>query len=550
MLVSKIIRSLTLLKKYLPEIVFFSFWFLLFLYIWPRMLYFDGKNYWTNSVNVWGDWSLHFTYIFNFVHRSFPLAFHPMYWGEPIRYHFVADLLSALLLKFHFSLITATIVPSLLSSLFLIVISYLFYKEMFEQKLIALLAPVLFFFNGGLGFLWTLYDSLTLGDMSLQMTEHQLTLYPEKNISWINVIIGELISQRAFLLGLPIALYILLYFWRWYKNNFLSISPVTLTFLGSLTGLFPIIHYHSFYVIILVAVYISFLMRKDGKNIKILLWYFVPLLLVSCAIYLTFIGKFVPTQLIQLRPGWIAPKNLFEFGWYWINNIGIMTFLIPLSYFFLPKKIKLFGMPFIFLFIVSNIFIFQRDPWDNRKFFIYWYFFSSGSVAYFLWKIWKTHRKITICIIILVFYTSVASGLVDILSLPHKPSQARRLFSVDDLEFGQKIRNITDSESVFLTLPGFSWLGMTLGRQAVMGFEHWVQNFGYPVTERGNDIAAIYRGEEQTPKLLHKYAISYVVFGPQERARGNLNEPYFSSHFPILIQNKETTIYDVRGIRE
>jgi len=96
-------------------------WSVLFVAIWVHMLVYDGTEYWTGSSFVWADWSVHIIYIFNFAYRSLILASHPLYLGEPFRYHFVADLLSALLLRSGATLIQATVLPSILASFALVV---------------------------------------------------------------------------------------------------------------------------------------------------------------------------------------------------------------------------------------------------------------------------------------------------------------------------------------------------------------------------------------------------------------------------------------------
>ena len=89
---------------------------------------------------------------------------------------------------------------------------------------------------------------------------------------------------------------------------------------------------------------------------------------------------------------------------------------------------------------------------------------------------------------------------------------------------------------------------MVLGRQVVMGFDLWLPNYSLPSEERRSDIETIYRGEKNTDALLRTYNVSYVIIGPQERAYPALNEEYFKTRYPILIENDETTIYDVRSL--
>lgn len=521
------------------ELFYLSIWSALFIWIWKRMLFFDGTYFWTNSTNIWGDWSLHFVYIYNFLYRSFPLTSHPILSQEPFRYHFIADLLSAIFMKLGASLITATIIPSILCSILLIFTVFLFYKQIFRNSCVSFVAPLIFFFTGGLGFLYQLV-------LHKPQSFTELTHIPELGILWINPITAEFIPQRAFLLGLPITLLILTYYWRCYKTNFASISPTALFAIGIISGFFPIIHYHSFYVLLIFALYTILLMLLAHKKIFTWIWFFIPMLVVSYIINKVFIGSISPMQNIVFKPGWLAPQTLAGYSWFWINNIGIMSILIPISYFYLPKSIKIYSIPFIFLFIISNIFIFQSQPFDNRKFLIYWYVFSSGSVAYLISKILHKYPRVGYMLAILLFYTSIVSGLIDVISIPREQSQLHRLFSIHDIEFARQIRLKTNSETVFLTYPANSWLGMVLGRQVIMGFDYWLPNYGFETKQRKQDIEAMYGGNQNTQQLLKYYHVDYIIIGPNEKRYTHINETYFQRQFPILLQNDETTIYDVR----
>jgi len=297
----------------LGEILFFSAWLILFVFIWRRMLFFEGGYYFTNARNIWGDWSLHFVYIYNFLYRSFPLSSFPIYWGAPFRYHFVADLLTALLMKARLQLVPAVVLQSVSLSLALIVASYLFYKRLFKSISVAMVAVILFLFNGGMGFLWSLYDWYVQKTGFLTLP-NELTNLTHIGIRWINFINAEFIPQRAILLGMPITIGILIIFWKFFEADFRHLPQKILCALGIITGLLPIIHYHSFYVVVLMAIYIAFLAAiQKTHNALRWAWYFVPLVVVAFFMHTWFIGFSSVTHSVRFHIGWEAPGDLLGF---------------------------------------------------------------------------------------------------------------------------------------------------------------------------------------------------------------------------------------------
>lgn len=45
-------------------------WGLYFIYLWPKMLFWNNGNIMAGWVNVWGDWAAHFSYANVFAYRQ------------------------------------------------------------------------------------------------------------------------------------------------------------------------------------------------------------------------------------------------------------------------------------------------------------------------------------------------------------------------------------------------------------------------------------------------------------------------------------------------
>lgn len=516
--------------------------------IWSRMLVFDGTHYWAGWINVWGDWTAHITYIMNLAFRPLPLTSHPLYVGELFRYHFAADLLSALLIRTGATLIQATIIPSILFSCILVTCAYIFYRSVFGRKETGFIATALFFFNGGFGFMYYLYYVLSKNPIISQYPPlFQFTQIDAANIHIINFITDVVVPQRPFILGMPIAILLFLFFWKAFeKHSFGRLSWWAAA--GTVTGILPMIHVQSYWTVLFVGVFAAgwtFI-----SKVRILNWvvFFSTALLISLPLLLYF-SSGVSSSFLRLSPLWMSNGNVLSWVRFWLNNIGVMVILIPISFLSAPKRVKLFSIPFFVLFILANIIIFQPYDWDNRKFLHYWYFMSSGLVAHAIVTRWHNATATIKAFLICIVCVAIISGFHDAFNLTAFAYQKYRLFSVDDISFAQNVRTATRSDAVFLTTNRNSWFSMLIGRQLVMGFPFWLQSYGFNTNNREREFLDMYQGSDTATKLLRKYSVSYVVIGDRERETiPDVNETFYGSRFPVFMHNADTVIYDVRAI--
>ncbi len=517
--------------------------------IWSRMLVFDGTHYWAGFVNIWGDWSAHIIYVMNFAYRSLILPHHPLYVGEPFRYHFVADLLSGVLMRSGATLIQATILPSIILSIFLVTAAYLFYRSVFNSRAVAMVSCLLFFFNGGLGFIYA-FVFFVRNDSRLYNYPplFQLTHIESENIQIINFIADIFIPQRSFLLGMPITIFILLFLWNVYVRRLTSLPNGSWIMAAFVIGLMPLIHFNSFLVILIVGASVTIyeFFNSHTFSYRWLIFYSIIGIIASPA--LLYLTQNAPQRFFRFSPLWMTNGNLLSWVWFWIKNIGIMAVLIPESIGVVPKRIRVMYIPFLLLFIASNLIVFQSYEWDNRKYILYWYFFSSGMVGYMMVLFFRRGSATVKNVILFLVGLAIVSGSVDAANLTRFEYQKFRLFSIDDLKFSKYVRQLTDKDAIFLTAPTNSWFSITLGRQVVMGLTFWMHTaYGFDTEAREAEITKIYEGSKDMYALLDKYHVDFVVIGDRERETiPDVNETFYRSRFPVFMHNADTVIYDVR----
>jgi hypothetical protein len=232
-------------------ITYFGLWISYFIIFWSQAITIDtAGNIVANHVNIWGDWAAHFTMGSRMAFDKLILLQSPFIVGKSFSYPFVANLISAILIRLGIGFFNSFIIPSFIFSLATIWALFFFYQKIFKSSLTAIVASLLFLLNGGLGFVYFIKDIiesknplLTIVNPPQQYTNIEHFLY-----RWISVVDSMIIPQRAFSLGFPLTLIALALCWSIFikprKNKKIKIKKLVVPVL--ILGLMPLIHTHSF----------------------------------------------------------------------------------------------------------------------------------------------------------------------------------------------------------------------------------------------------------------------------------------------------------------
>ena len=202
--------------------------------------------------STYGDLPLHTAILTSLQDASFPPDYSILP-GELLSYPFLMDSLSTTLYMFGFSLQLSLAVPGTLMMALCFTGYLLVAREMAGSRRAVILAALLFFLNGGLGFLYT-FDRAA-GDLKERLIEvmegyyKTPTNYPDPyNLRWSNVIADLMIPQRTILGGWTMVLpcIYLLYTTFSPSRREGSMNMRLLTLLGVWAGGLPLIHTHSF----------------------------------------------------------------------------------------------------------------------------------------------------------------------------------------------------------------------------------------------------------------------------------------------------------------
>ncbi len=550
----KLIRKVWREHRY-PLLALFFSWGLYFSILFTRMIRLKPDGLYVGHQNVWGDWALHIgiANIFAFKSPQLWFAYHPIYAGGKFTYGWLVNAISGLLMRLGFTLPYSFIIPSIILALALLLGIYTLFFLMHRSKAVTLLTISFFLLSAGLGF-------INFGKEYLQGSS--TFAYPIRDYSSIpaydwyagNVVVGLLVPQRAFLLGMTIGVWVvvgLLYVVTHRTTLTPAIQKQLLVLAGLGAGILPIAHSHSLIVLMIIT---GLMCLVEIKLWRLLLWYVVPAGVLSSILYFIFIsGGIQNSSFMQWYPGWTATGGLWDWlylwGYVWGPMLPLALLGLVLVYRQRQRIVLAAYMGAFVAFAIANLVLFQPIRWDNTKIFWWSYLFFSGLAAVVIVTMWSRRSWLVRSSAVLLVVTLTATGSLEIIRLSRVAAHEFMVTNTDDMELGLRIRQTTGPLDRFLTAPQHNQFIMVWGvRPILMGYTAWVWNFGFEHEQRDQDIRRMYQGGSATDELLIYYDVSYVVIGPAERNDLLANEEYFRQRFPLAFRNQQYRIYDTRSL--
>lgn len=534
-------------KNKIAGLIFCLPWILLFLWLWPQLFFERDGGIFAGNSNLWADWAAHMSYasVFAFKSPSDWFTHHPIFVFEKFNYPFITSLISGFLIKAGVTKANAFLWPTLITTIFFFGFLARFLKFALGKSRDAAIAMNLFLLSGGLGFLAVAQDFWdSLSDGSGIYSTREATHLPDFKIEFINVLTSEFVPQRAFFLGLPLALWILVTLGSWYQKNFESISRPRLVGLGFAIGLLCLVHTHSVLALSLIVATL-FLMKPKPLAV----W--IPLGLSSfffgLIFYLIFLKGRASTGYFSLHPGWMADPGLWSFVKFWWFNWGLF---LPLA-FYATIRLRQHRNPWVVagfvLFAVSNLFQFSPWIWDNTKILTWAYLLLTIPVSQFLMVIWNSRRIFNRLVCVIFFAGLIASGLLDVIRLFQPERSTHQMWSKEDLKLAEDFQKISSPSDIILASPQnvHHWAARLTGRQVLLGYVGTAWSYGFPYAPLEADIRKIYAGSNESLDLLRKYQVRFVSVGLSEVKIYGANEAYFRDHFEKILENDQHRVYQV-----
>lgn len=567
----------TNLRKALPFFYYAAF-LLLFIFFFDRTMIETDQGIFTGGSNNLGDLPFHLGAILSFTEgANFPPE-NPSFAGAKFSYPFIADLITASFMKFGIGIKDAMLVQNVSWAFALLIILEKFVFKLTGDRIAARTAPALLFFSGGLGFIWFFGDYAAQGKGFLDFIWQIPKDYTiGENFRWGNSLITLFMTQRSLLLGMPITLIAIGSLWKIFNaetQKRVVGEPKLATFrfppsifiVGLIAGLLPLIHLHSLVVLFVIAAFLFFMRMEKwrewiGFGIGVCITA-IPQLLWSITGSASETAKF-----FEWHVGWDSGDN--NFVWFWIKNTGILIPMIAVGIYLIylmrrrgdveienrknkspdlsvvprPLSLLLFYIPFVLLFLISNVAKLAPWEWDNIKVLIYWFVGSIPFAAFAVSWLWKRSAALKVfaacCFIILVL-----SGFLDVWRTVSGQIK-NRVFDAEAVLVAERIKRSTNARALFLNAPTYNSAVVLSGRRSLMRYPGHLGSHGIDYAERERDVKTIYAGGAKADELMQKYGIEYVLISPEERNAVAANEQFFRK-FPVVAEAGQYKVYKVK----
>lgn len=509
--------------------------------------------------STYGDLPMHMSFITSFVNASFPPDY-AMLKGELLCYPFLMDSLSTSLYMGSLSLRFAIILPGTLMMLLLYMGFFLMAHRFLSGGKAVVLAFLLLFLNGGLGFIYTfdLAGGNLLANVQEILTGFYLTPTNQPqpyNLRWSNLICDLLIPQRTLLAGYTMVLP-LFYLVVVSRDR----SKRTMVLLGVMAGALPMVHTHSFLALALCSLGI---MVYDLCHLKQqTLWQrFKPYLIygtVAACVAMPQLVKWTFAQttsnagFLTLHFNWSNNQakgqgvNLIDsYLWFYLKNIGLPMVLMAMALLEKNARYKRVFSGAAVIFVTAELVQFQPNAYDNNKLLYLWYMLMTLLVADYarlLWQRLNAFRGRWLLAAVLAICLFLSSTL----TVAREVVSDYVAFTKEEVAVAAFIETNTHKEDTFLT--GRQHLNPVIslsGRQIPCGTDSWLYYHGYDTRERALDVQRFYENPSEHTEVLERYDIRYIYVSSYERSNYRVDYDALEAMFALVYDADGYQIFHV-----
>ena len=534
----------------------------------------DADGSWHVGQSTYGDLSMHMAFITGLRNAQFPSEY-PIFPGTRLSYPFLTDSLSTTFYLFGWEIQPAIIVPSVLMMGLLYMGVMILARDMTRGGRAVVMATLLFFLNGGLGFLYNLdqaagYEadgSLTIVSRLREIMEGYYmtpTNQPDpNNLRWSNLIADLLVPQRTLMGGYCMVVPCLYLLYGAYDPSLRDrrggIRERAL--LGIWGGALPMIHTHSFLALALCSMgYMVYDLLHGAEKRKIFLSYaFYGV--IAAALSIPQLVLFTFSQVHELDGN--ASRSFLQFQFNWVNNPGGNG----MRDFYLFFYVKNIGLPVLFLLgavfernpkwrrilaamlpmvLAAELVRFQPNEYDNNKIFYLAYLLACMVIAEYMGMLWRRMKGVRARNVMALFLC-VCLFLAPVLTLARELVSDYQAYSALSVESGMYVREHTEEDSVFLTgREHLNPVSAIAGRRIVCGPDLYLYWHGIDTAERDWDIMRFYTDPAGNADVLEKYGVDYIYVSSYERSSYDIDGEALETHYEKIFDNLEAQVYRVK----
>ena len=532
----------------------------------------DG-SWWVGQA-TYGDLAMHMSFVTSIKNSVFPPDY-SIFPGMQLSYPFLMDSLSTTFYLFGWNIQAALAVPGTLMMALCYMGVMCLAREMTAGKKTIILAALLFFLNGGLGFIYdfdlaggTEYDGTLTIWTRIQNILNGYYKTPTNqptpnNLRWSNVIADLMLPQRTLLGGWCMVIPCFYLLWVTFgSKGEKTWRPVMM--LGVWGGALPLIHTHSFTALALCSagmlVY-DMIFRKD--RLQQLGWYALYggvacVLSVPQLFGFTFNQVFqegmegASNSFIEFWFNWVNSSNgrfsgmIDGYGWFYLKNIGLPFIILILALFEKNSKWRRIFAGALPIILAGEFIRFQPNIYDNNKLLYLAWLLCCMIVADWCGMLWRKLKGLRARPVIAIL-AAVTFFLSAGLTLWREAVSEYQAFSVNAVALGEYARDNTEEDATFLTgVHHLNPIASIAGRDIVCGPDLWLYYHGLNTTERKQDIYAVYTDPENNTAVLKKYGVDYILVSSYERSDYDIDYAGLEMIADEVFANREGTIYRVK----
>lgn len=540
------------------------------------------------AVAGFGDIPFHMTQISKFAYLEDLNFNEPIFHGERMRYAFLINFLSGMILRATGDWQLAMHLPSMTMITLGTALAFLCYSRLLKSPWAALAAVVVFLLGSGFGD-WPLINDQWLGrertftEFAQYLTDNGIStisrwdaVYPQQNIDWGAPLSLVFLHQRAFFFGFFLFTAFVFLVERWRRVPDLK----TTLLLGLTIGIGPLAHYHSFLAMLLVLGLTALfrLLKKNPIAWKrfFLLGGIVTLLTLPQVVYLTQ-GKegimFAENSFIEFRLGWMVQPTigsvLFQpaAGWLqgcflpslkflWVNfGVVLPMALAAVAFALRPKRCSVLYPEARFWALTAAAFFaavetvrFQPWDFDNNKMLVYFQFFAAPAIIAFLLLLAGQRKKLGAILVGAFVVLAVHAGVVD--EMPRWQVPVRQMpiiFDGNARALAEFIRtNIPEDKLVLTSSTHLNPVDSLAGRPVLVGYSGWLWSRGISYAQREQELKRFYADPGAAGDVLDKYDVGYIVLDPTTLSQEwSARQEIFDRRFRLLFSHGPYRLYQV-----
>ena len=510
--------------------------------------------------STYGDLCLHLGIATSTQNAAFPPDYSILK-GTLLGYPFLADSMVSSLLLFGGGLAESFVVTGTLMMALVYTGFVLFAWELTRSRLSVVIAFLLMFANGGLGFLYTfdgvMKDSTALREVFTGFYKTP-TNQPDLNLRWVNVIADMMVPQRTLLTGWMVLLPALFQLLRCSRQT--SLRPWLV--LGVWAGAMPLIHTHSFLALGLISLgamlYAPFHGPKEAgdarawriSSLKGFVAYGVLAVLLALPQLLTWsMPQTLGGGSLRLRFNWVNNRGdgrlIDGYFWFWIKNVGLAYLLMVPAARHAPRggKRRMLALGALLVYVTAELVQFQPNEYDNNKLFYVAYMAMLPAVGDYMAALWRALKGMPGrgLLAALTAFVCLISGS---LSLAREAVSDYELFGSAEVQAADWIRENAGEKAMFLTGQQHNNAVAALtGRYIVCGTGSYLYFHGLDYGRQQQDALNMLEAPGENAALFDKYDVEYAYLSWHEKNSCPVDEAWYRENWELVFEMDGVEIY-------